>query len=310
MTINKILGGALAAQIVLATITWWPRPDGPTPQKLVPFEADAITEVRIESTSTRSRGGDLVLAKKDDGWVIASEHDFPVVEGKVEELLQTLTSLTYRTPIATSKVRHEQLYVDDETPTRRVTLKAGEKEHTILLGAASGKRSHVRFPGQDEVYQVEGMGVWKVADGAASYFEREQIAVEENTLKSVRLQRKDVDFELLNDGGSWTLADLQEGEAMDAGRVRELLGALLRISMSRPADPALAEQEALITVSWVDQDGQEGGYRVVEATENHLVIAVGDRPPFEMASVLTRQQLEETRREDLVKPAETAEEGG
>ncbi|MCB9668412.1 MAG: DUF4340 domain-containing protein [Alphaproteobacteria bacterium] len=308
MTTNQALGGLLAVQLALAAFTWWPRPDGPEPQKVFPYAPDTITRVSIESTSTRSRKQDLILEKKGETWGLASGHDFPVIETKVHELLEAMTSLTYRTPVATSPLRHEQLNVDDETPTRRIKVTAGGQESTVLLGAASGKRMNVRFEGHDEVYQVDGMGAWSFADNNGSWVERERLNLDRATLKSVRLKRLDADFELVQaDDGVWSLADLADGEQMDRKRVDDLLDALVALTMSKPADPALVKSEPEITVSWRTKDGGEGRYDVVGSDEDALLIELPPSPPFEMASVLPREQMEQTQREDLL--VEVAGEG-
>lgn len=302
MNTNSVLGGLLAVQVLLAAVTWWPTADGPAPTPIVPYASDAITNIRIESTSTRSRGKDLELRKTDDGWVLASAYDFPVVQDKVTEMLESLSSLRYRNPMSVTAVRHDQLNVGDEKPTRRLTLTAGDQSTTVLIGAATGKRMNVRYPDQDEVYQVEGMGAWALADGNAVYTERERVVIDKAQLTSVSLKRADTEFELTRDGDAWTLLGLEEGLTVDQGRVNEFLSQTATLAMANPADPLLAATTPLATYSWTLQDGSTGSYRVVGRDEDALVLEAEGSPPFIVASALTNEQLEDTLREDFIAP--------
>jgi hypothetical protein len=302
MNTHRALGGLVALQLALAAFTWWPTPDGPPRTKIVPYALEDVTGLRIESTSTRSRGEDVVIEKRDGQWRLTEGFDFPAEEEKVLEVLEQLLPLTYRNPIATSAVRHEQLGVDDETPTRRVTITAGDQETTLLIGAASGKRMNVRYPGQDEVYQVDGMGAWAINDANGLYLEVQRVLLDRDELATVTLTRPDTDFTVTRDStGAWTLVGMEEGQIADAARIEKFLAHTVGVKMHEPANPTLVQSEPLATFAWTLQDGTSGRYAVVgEGKEDMLVIEHDDTPPFLEASALLRQQLLETRREDLL----------
>lgn len=304
MTVNRILSAVLGVQALLAVVTWWPEPEGPPPTPVVPFPVESIQEVTIESLSTRARGEDLVLARKGDGWVLKSAWDFPVIDDKVDEQLEALAATSYRTPIATNPIRHGQLNVPDDRPTRRITMKTADAEHVVLLGAASGKRMNVRIAGEDQVYEVEGMGAWAMADSNIAYLERSRLLRQPEQLRSVRIQRADEDFELVQGDEGWALADLGEDEVMDTGRMGELLDQLFSISIANPVDPALASDEPDVTVTWTEIDGTTGRYTVMGRDGDSLIVHIPPDPPFKMASVLTSAELLDTSRDDLVRPAD------
>ena len=236
--------------------------------------------------------------------MLHSAHDFPTVDGTVDDMLERFAGLSYRRPLATKAIRHQQLNVPDDRPTRRITLKAGDREHVLLLGAASGRRMNVRVAGDDTVYGVEGMGAWHMADDNLHYLDRNPFRLDRSQLQSVRLQRDDTDFELVNRGDGWALADLQPDEVQDDATVDLLLGEITSLALANPADPANVRDEPLVTVSWTTTRGDTGRYEVVGTELDSLVVKVPDVPPFKMATLLTQRALMESTRADFLHSGE------
>lgn len=305
MSIQRSLAVLLVLQLLLAAYMWRPTTSGPAAQQVLPWDVERIRSVRIESTSTRARRRDIELRRTPDGWVLASGFDFPVVGQRVDDLLRQLASLHYRAPISENPERHEQLNVDDGTPTRRLTFDVEGEEHVLLIGAASGKRMNLRLPGTDAVYQIEGLGAWALADSEASWFASERLKLPEEALKEISLTTPTTAFTLERDDDGWTVVGLAPGRQPDRNRIQTFVNYTRSVLMTAPVDPSFASAEPRFTYAWTLQDGTTGQYYGLGTTpEDDLIVQLPGLPPFEAASALAREQLEGTRLEDLLVPLE------
>ena len=130
--VNQALGIALAVQVGLAAVVWWPRGEATVEATAVmTMDAAAVTRVEITGKPMPDQAAKpVVLTRRGPAdWVISSAFDYPASSDKVDDLLETLTGLVVRNPIATNATRHAQLKVGDTEYGRRVTVEPSRDNH-------------------------------------------------------------------------------------------------------------------------------------------------------------------------------------
>lgn len=301
MNAHRILTGVLAVQTLLAVYTWYPRDTTVPSEPVVPWEQERIEKIQLESVSTRHKGGDLVLARQDAGWVVLSEHAFPAKPEPIQELLDRLLGLTRTRPLSDDPSLHKKLNVAEDNFTRRVTLHGTDGEQLeFFAGTASRERMNVRYPGEDEVYEVSGLGAWRLSDNARTYLVTEPFekpVLDEVT--SLTLVNPHGELTLNHDPSGWSVPT---GEPLKTAEVNRITNILLSLQVSEPIDPGLAptgEPEAQLT--WTLNDGTSFGY-VAHRHEERLVVTLddGSMPPFLISPVDGQPELLDTRLEDLI----------
>ena len=295
MSANQILGGLLALQAVLVIGAWWPRDAGVETRAVVPFPAEAIQKIQLESVSTRARGSDLVLARDGEGWVIQSAYGFPANPEPIEAILEPLLALRIGRPITEQAALHSKLNVAEDNFTRRVTLHIeGREPYEFLAGTATRERMNVRFPGEDAVYEAQGLGAWRMTDTITAYLPDRVLSVDPTKVTSFQLtnERGSLDLTRTPDDG-WTLPD----GPVDTLATRRLLSAALALDVGRPTDPAMPDPrvDPLLTVRWSLEDGTTGHYEgAMHAAD--LAIRLGDDtlPVFLVDGATVRPKLLDT----------------
>lgn len=300
ITAQGVLTGALAVQILLAAIVWWPRGDATVEARpLIPFTKDEITGITIESTTTRSRNQPLELVEQGDGWVVHSEYDYPAQTPKVEELLDKLVALRIKRPIATQSLNHAALNVDAAKASRAVKLTAGDRSIELYAGTASGSRMNVRVAGDDAVYEVTGMGAWSIREFGSAYYDTEWLDVDPTTLQGWSLTNAQGTVELTRDpSGVWTSAALAPGELLDPEAVEKVLSSTLKLAMNAPADPAATGPDGRsdsFVLRWTAEDpANSGEYTAFPAELGVVARRASDPRPVTVTSQFTRDALEKT----------------
>ncbi|MEZ4322163.1 MAG: DUF4340 domain-containing protein [Myxococcota bacterium] len=301
MTPQKLLTGLLGVQVLLAAVTWWPGA-GETPSRAVfPFDADAVTQMRVQSATTDNDANPdgLVLERRGEDWVVKSEYGYPAIAEKVDEVLDKLVALKVRDPITLQSASHDQLNVGDSA-TRRVTLTAGDQEVAIRLGVAGNNRSHLRFEGENPVYIVSGLGAWAVRDSSNGYIERKALDVKAGDLETYTLENPAGSFTLVRgpDNG-WTSPSLQDGQQLDPEKVSKLFRETLSVNITRPADPALDPfgRPGAAIVRWsapVDGQSVENAVAIIEHDGNGIVRVQDQALPVMSGSINMRNTFMQT----------------
>jgi hypothetical protein len=112
-----------------------------------------------------------LVNKGSDGWVIANAYDYPADPSKVTELLDKLTAITVRTPVATQETSQSSLKVADTDFGRKVRVKAGADELTFYAGAARSNAVNVRKDGEKEVYEARGVSEYQLKNNARGFYD-------------------------------------------------------------------------------------------------------------------------------------------
>jgi hypothetical protein len=233
--LTKVLLAGLGVQVLLVAATWWPRDSATVPARAI-VTLDGATIDRIEIARSGEDAELLALVKGGDGWTIASSAGYPAQADKVQELIDSLVAIQVRRPMATKAVNHDALKVGDKEFGKKLTLNAGEKKTSLVIGAASNNSVHVRLAGEDEVYEARGLSEWTVKDRASSYWKAEVVDLDVDQAVGITLQVRDRPPVILGKGeGGWTYdVEVPAGVLIDPDKVTRLAEAACKLRMREP----------------------------------------------------------------------------
>jgi hypothetical protein len=278
--------GVLGVQILLAAATWWPRGEATVEaHPLITIQPQDITRVVIERSGEGAKP--LELLREEERWAIASSAGYPAIPAKVEALLETLTELQVRRPVATRTVNHDALHVGAEDWGKRVRLEAGAQSMELVLGAATGRATHVRLEGQDEVYTVQGLSEWSIQDRPASYWDAALLDLDEHAASTVLIEpREGPAIQLARGDGGWTFeGEAPAGQMIDPDKLDRLASAACTLRLREPVGPhALPEHGfdppvARVTVT-MEQDGASEwfSYALGNTVDGETYLQLPDNP--------------------------------
>ncbi len=190
--------------------------------------------------------------REGGAWVVASAEGYPADPAKVSELLERITSIELRDPIATQASSHSQLGVGTDAYTRKVTLASGGKTTTFFLGAGQGSTVNVRRDGTNDVYRVAGFTAWSVGDAPARYFDASYVKVDPATVATLTVRNASGALTLRHEGDAWVSAE-DPTRPIDPRAAQALARKLLDVRMSRPASRTVAPEHGLdagVRVEW------------------------------------------------------------
>jgi hypothetical protein len=295
---HQILLGLLAVQVGLAVYTST-RDERATPVKerplLAGYDASGVTRLQVQGGGASDRPIDLV--KQDGGWVLASGFGYPADASKVTEALGTLGRMSAGAPIATQAGRHRQLRVDDADFERRLTVTAGGKDTTVVVGGPAGARRTAVRAGGAAVYAVAGVSAYAFATDARSWMEPTVVKIARDEIARIVVEKDGRRMELTKvpaapapaaapgepppppppPGWQVTFAGAPPrraaGEALDVDKLSAMADHAVTIAASEPADPArpVATPTATITIERVAANGATPAPTVIE------VVADGER---------------------------------
>lgn len=310
MTVTRALTMALGVQLLFVAVAWWPQdPSAGLPQPVFDLSREAISQISVASRPAEGEPPEpVVLARKadGDGWVIRSAADFPADAARVDELLDAVLGLRAGPPIATRAASHEALSVGDESYGRRLSVQSDGEPDSWLVGAATSRSVHLRPAGEDTVYLASGASEWSFRDSPSSYWQAsyvdedparfEAVAVE-NAHGTLRFERRD---------GSWTLADLAEGEVAQSDAIESFTAAVARVRMREPVGRTVEDDFGLGTgarIDWTivaDNQSLAGGYAVGAEVESDVYLKAVDHPFVVRVAKSAVKRLREAERSEFV----------
>jgi hypothetical protein len=281
---RRNLGIALAVQLVLVSITWWP--SDPAASRRPVFDLDRAVISRIE-IAVRPTGDEpaepAVLVRDGDSWKVHSAADYPATPEKIEELLDTLLGLETGPAIATQPSSHEPLNVGDDSYGRRIGVTAAGEVSEWLVGAATSRSVNVRRAGEDEVYRVSGASEWSFRDRSASYFDATYVDADPASFGAVVVRNENGELRFEQTEGVWALADLAAGESADSDAINAFLTAVARVRMTEPVGSEVLAEHGLEDgprIDWTivaEDQSIVGGYAVgTEIEEDRFLKAEGN----------------------------------
>ena len=283
---QRNLGIALAVQLVLVSITWWPSDPAASRRPVFDLDRDVISRIEI---AVRPAGDEpaepAVLVKDGDIWKVHSAADYPATPAKIEELLDTLLGLEAGPAIATQPSSHEPLKVGEDSYGRRIVVTAAGEPSEWLVGAATSRSVNVRRVGEDEVYRASGASEWSFQDRSASYFETTYVDGDPASFGAVAVRNENGELRFEQTEGVWRLADLAVEEAADSDAISAFLMAVARVRMTEPVGSEVLPEHGLEDgprIDWTivsEDQSVAGGYAVgTEIEGDRFLKAEGD--PF------------------------------
>ena len=259
------LAAALVVQIGLALVLGGGRGMAPAPQDvpLLDLDFDRVSELDIASTD----GEALVLKRNGDAWVLPALGDFPASGTRIESLLDDLGGLKRTLPVATSADAQRRFKVADDAFERRLTLHAGDKQATLIVGDSPGfRRLFARVDGEDAVYDLR-LALFDLSAQADDWIDRGQLQIDRGKISRIAAAGPDGAAE-----GGWALVRGEEGwslegsdEAVDAAAADALADAVASVGYTgvlapdADADYDLDNPARVLTIT---HEGQTHHYRL------------------------------------------------
>jgi hypothetical protein len=308
MTTARNLAILLCVQLAFALISWWPQDHSAGREKaLLDIPADSITSVAIARAP--AAGGDpawLELERGGDGWVLASEQDYPAEQTAVDQLLERLVGVRVREPIATRRATHNALKVGDDEYGRRVRVATADGEYELVVGAALSRSVNIRLADSDDVYVASGFSEWSLQETPASYWNADYVRVAPAAISAIHVRNAAGEFDAVRDESGWTIAGLEESQVTNTEALDEWLRKVVTLRLLRPvsASPSAGlPGDESARISWTIQAENEsvgGGYALYRGDEDRL-LAKSDSDPFVVeVSQSSADPLLEITRTDLV----------
>lgn len=307
---HRSLAIALAIQLVLVGITWWPSDPTAGQHPVVDLDRDAIERIEISARPAGDEPAESAVLVRDEGvWKVHSAADYPAAPEKVEELLDSLLGLEAGPAVATQSSSYEPLGVGDESYGRRVSLTAAGEASEWLIGAATSRSVNVRRVGEDEVYRARGASEWSFRDRSASYLDTSYIEADPASFGAVGVRNENGELRFEQTDGVWTLADLQLGEAASSEAISAFLTAVARVRMSEPVGPEVLPEHGIGDgpgIDWTivaEDQSISGGYEVGAEIDGEYFLKARDNPFVVRARKSALQKLFDAKRSQFLSPA-------
>jgi hypothetical protein len=208
------LGALLLVQLVLALLLG--RGGGLAPASdtapLLELDIAAVDEVLIESGDDADsdagdgKGDRVRIARTEDGWVLPDLDGFPAAASRVEQVLDDLDGISRPLPVATSADARRRFRVADDAFERRLTLRGGGEEATLIIGDSPGfRRLFARVDGEEAVYDLR-LGLFDLAAEADGWIDRGRLQFDRGEITRIGVSGADIDdWALVRAENGWSL---------------------------------------------------------------------------------------------------------
>jgi len=293
MNPRNALLAALAAQIGLAVLTWWPSEVDVVEPKPLVESANAVTALTVVGKGPEKVPVELV--SEEGRWKVASASGYPADPEKVATVLEALAGVQLRAPIATTAASHEALGVTDGGFERKVTLTTAAGATTVLVGPSASQAVHLRLAEGDAVWQVRGLSAWTLKDDAKGYLPTNHVSFEPSQVTS---------FQIANARGTLSLTRTSEGTEgaaatwqidgatptpIDAAAVTPLLEKAAKVRLGDVVGTVVETGHGLLAdaavpptrVTWTAVDGEQtlaGGYVIGAELDGKYFVKSDDSP--------------------------------
>jgi hypothetical protein len=322
--LNRILIGALALQLVLAVVVFWPRTagSGAEAESLFPgVEADQIQEV----TLTGADGTTITLAKRDGSWVLPEADDYPADPERIEPLVDGLAALEADRLVTQTSASHERLQVAEDAFERRIDFQTADgTTHRIYLGTSpSYGVAHIRGDGQDEVYLTSDLSSQEAGVEATSWVDTAYFSVPSEEAVTVTVENAQGTLEFEKEGETWALKGLAPDDTLNEGMARAFVNRILSISLLRPLGRedldayGMQEPNAVATIRTEGENGSEKTYTLQvgaqDPEDSGYVVKSSESPYYVQVREFSVQDLVEKGYDDFIEvpptptPSDTSE---
>ncbi len=245
----------LIIQAALIVYLYRPGQGAPPPATLLFSGLRPATVTSL--TITDNMGKTIRLAKIKQAWTVGPD-GYPGDNDKIAGLIRRVAGLKSSRLVSRTKGSHSRLKVGDELFNRKIVLSGpGLKTAvTFFLGTAPGARTiYLRRAGEDDVFEVSGLSIWKLQTGKESWWQRNYVTVNPADLLSLTLTNHE-EINLQRDAkGNWRLAGAPADRKLDKNRVTKLLNTVCRIAISGyEGKDFTPKDKAIATITYKTQD--------------------------------------------------------
>jgi hypothetical protein len=246
--------------------------------------------------------------------------DFPVEEGKVEELLNQIVGLRADRLVTRTAESHTRLQVSDDEFQRLIEFELEDgTRHELYLGSSpSFNVLHVRPGDRDEVYLTLGVAASDAGTTPAFWIDPTYFSVPQNEVVELTLENENGEFQFeKDDAGAWTMLNLPAGETLLENNVTSLATRISSLRMTRPIgreqEPSygLEDPSAKVTAVTRDAEGNETSYvlrvgALLEG-ENGYVVKSATSPYYVLVAEFSVEDLIERTMQDFIEVPTTPE---
>lgn len=232
---NQILAGILLAQVLLAVFVLWPRsaPASAGAPLFADFKASDVTSLKISDRDQHV----VELKRVGSDWVLAAADDFPADASKVTPILDKIAAIKTNRLVTRTSDSHKRLQVAADDFLRKVEFTlAGGAVHTLFIGSAPGARAtHVRADQQNEVFLASDLSSYEVGAQESSWIKTTYVSITQTDMIGLTVANITGTLQFSKDvSGTWTLAGLPAGAALDTGAVSSLVSQAANVTLLEP----------------------------------------------------------------------------
>lgn len=234
MTKTKNTGLFILLIVQAALIVYLYRPGQGAPPPAASLFSGLRPETVTSFTITDNMGKTISMAKIKQAWTVGPD-SYPGDNDKINSMIRLVAGLKSSRLVSRTKGSHSRLKVGDELFNRKIVLSGPgrKKAVTFFLGTAPSARTiYLRRAGDNDVYEVSGLSIWKLQTDKESWWQAKYVAVNPADLRSLTLTNHE-EISLQRDAkGNWHLAGAPADRKLDKNRVTELLNSVCKIFIS------------------------------------------------------------------------------
>lgn len=288
---QQILAAALAIQILLSVVLFWPK--RATTGSSGPLLPEVKKEDIVAITVTDNEGKSVQLRQVAGNWVLPEADDYPLKAERITQALDKIVGLTTQRLVTRTEASHKRLQVAADDFLRRLDLEtASGAKYTLFLGSSpSYGNTHVRLDGRKETYLATNLTPWEFDSSPTIWVDTAYFNIPQDQITRITVTNPKGTFTLeKNTEGKWTLPDLTPGEELATETINLIVTRATSVTMLKPlgkekrpeygldnpvAVVTLQKGEETITLSIGAQDPTDKSY-VVNVSTSPYYVRVGE----------------------------------
>ncbi|CAK0774051.1 hypothetical protein CCP3SC1AL1_60016 [Gammaproteobacteria bacterium] len=179
------------------------------------FDPKGVDRVILSSPQSEN----LLIEKRDNGWVLPGLGAFPAFNVKVDALLTKISGWKRNLPISTSTGALKRFKVSSSEYEHTVSFTSGEKVlGTVWLGSSSNLRQvHGRLDGENTVYDLD-LSVQEIGTDPNQWTDKTFLHLKPEEINQIILG----DLKVVRKEGKWQAEGLATGETLQIAEVDTL----------------------------------------------------------------------------------------
>lgn len=238
----RILTGLALAQVILLALTHLggnSLAQHTADKSMLSFDKAEVDQVTIKGTNgfgDKAKPITLKLHKQDGKWLTSD--NFPVAPGKLDSLLDKLTTLKHGLPVTTSTAALKRFKVAGDDFERQIQLQHGDKTlATLYIGSGAGARqSHARSSADTAVYTIN-LASYNAPLKDEDWQDHGLLKLDSKQISQVTLDKlnfkPDPDTAKKGDLVIWQATHLPEGKMVNQKAINDSLKSLASLSFSK-----------------------------------------------------------------------------